>query len=459
VKEESMAAPPATLGGGEARPGYAYVVSVVAAISGLLFGFDTAVINGALIFMKDQFRWTTGQTEFATSSLLFGCVVGASLAGYATDRFGRKRLLLVSAILFGLSAVGAAVPRDLAEFVVARLVGGVAIGVASLLAPLYIAEIAPASIRGRLVSLNQLAIVSGILLAYFVNWMLALGGSESWRAMFLSAAVPSLAFLIALVFVPESPRWLAEQGREAEALAIIARVSGEEAARRELDDIQKTIAEERGSITELLEPGLRRPLLIAVTLAILQQVTGINTVIYYGSLIFKEQVGAAADSSIGANVIIGFVNLLGTIVALAIIDRVGRKPLLMLASGGMALSLAALGVCFLVQPPPGLLILFVIMTYVAFFAIGLGPGAWVVMAELFPTKIRGRAMSIATVSLWIACVLVAFTFLSLVEAITVSGAFWVYASMGVVTLVFVWKGIPETKGRTLEEIERMWRRP
>jgi sugar porter (SP) family MFS transporter len=277
--------------------------------------------------------------------------------------------------------------------------------------------------------------------------------------MFLSAAVPSLAFLVALFFVPESPRWLAEQGRERQALAVIARVSGDAAARRELEDIQKTIAEEKGSLAELLEPGLRRPLVIAVTLAILQQVTGINTVVYYGSLIFKEQVGAAAESSIGANVIIGFVNLIGTIVALAIIDRIGRKPLLMLASGGMALSLAALGVCFLVQPPPGLLILLVIMTYVAFFAIGLGPGAWVVMAELFPTKIRGRAMSIATVSLWLACVLVAFTFLSLVEAISVSGAFWVYASMGVVTLVFVWKGIPETKGRTLEEIERMWRRP
>jgi sugar porter (SP) family MFS transporter len=442
-----------------ARRGYAYVVSAVAAISGLLFGFDTAVINGALVFMKEQFRWTTGQTELATSSLLFGCVIGASLAGYATDRFGRKRLLLVSALLFALSAVGAAVPRDLTEFVVARLVGGVAIGLASLLAPLYIAEIAPAAIRGRLVSLNQLAIVTGILLAYFVNWVLALGGPESWRSMFLSAALPSLAFLVGLFFVPESPRWLAEQGREQDALAVIACVSGDTAARRELDEIRSTIAEEKGSLAELLEPGLRRPLLIAVTLAILQQVTGINTVVYYGSLIFKEQVGTAAQSSIGANVIIGFVNLIGTIVALAIIDRVGRKPLLMLASGGMALSLATLGVCFLVQPPPGLLILLVIMTYVAFFAIGLGPGAWVVMAELFPTKIRGRAMSIATVSLWIACVLVAFTFLSLVEAISVSGAFWVYASMGVVTLVFVWKGIPETKGRTLEEIERMWRRP
>jgi sugar porter (SP) family MFS transporter len=437
---------------------YPYVIAAVAAVSGLLFGFDTAVINGALIFLRDELALTTKGTEVATTSLLVGCAVGAGVAGMLTDRFGRKRLLIVSALLFAASAVGAAVPRGLGEFVAARFVGGLAIGVASVLAPLYIAEISPKQIRGRLVSLNQMAIVTGILLAYFTSWSLSFLGTSSWRWMFGSAIIPSLGFFIALLFVPESPRFLVEKGRDSEALALLTRVSGPEPAQAELTEIRETIAEESGSLRELFETRLRKPLAIALFLAVFQQITGINTVIYYGSLIFKEQVGGQSDSAaIGANVIIGTVNFFCTIVALAIIDRVGRRPLMMVASAGMAVALFVLGLLFQVEPPPAPLILAVIIIYVGSFGLGLGPGVWVVISELFPTRIRGRAMSIATVALWLACILVTYTFLSLVEAVGSTGAFWVYASLSVANFVFVWRVLPETKGRSLEEIERSWR--
>jgi SP family arabinose:H+ symporter-like MFS transporter len=436
---------------------YVYLVSIVAATSGLLFGFDIAVINGAIIFLREQFSLTEFQTEWAASSLLVGCVAGASIAGWLSDRYGRRKILVLAALLFAASALGAALPRNLLDFTVARFLGGVAVGVASMLAPLYIAEVAPPEIRGRLVSLNQFAIVSGILLAYFVNWRLAMLGPEGWRWMFAAAAVPSVAFFVALFFVPESPRWLTQQGREDEALAVLTRVGGAERAGRELAEIRQTIAEESGTLAELLEPGYRRALLLAIALAILQQITGINTVLFYGSIIFKEQVGNHSESALGANVIVGAINFVATIAALWAIDRVGRRPLLMLSAGMMGLCEIALAGAFLIQPPPGALVLGLILLCVASFAIGLGPGVWVVLAEIFPTRIRGRAMSLATIALWVACVALTMTFLSLVSAITITGAFLVYASMCAVTVILVWRFTPETKGRTLEEIEHLWR--
>lgn len=438
---------------------YVSLTSIVAATSGLLFGFDIAVINGAILFLREQFRLTEIETEVAASSLLIGCVFGASFGGWLSDRFGRRRILIVSALLFALSALGAALPRNLAEFAAARFAGGLAIGMASLLAPLYIAEVSPARIRGRLVSLNQMAIVSGILLAYLVNWLLSYGGPESWRWMFASAAIPSLAFFVALFFVPESPRWLTEAGREQEALAVLERVNGSARARVELEEIRAAIAEESGSLWELLQPGFRRALAIAVALAVLQQITGINTVLFYGSVIFREQVGGQSQTAaIGANVVIGLINFAATIVALGLIDRSGRRRLLMFSSGAMALCQFALGAAFLIEPRPFPLILAIILVCVAAFAVGLGPGVWVLLAEIFPTRIRGRAMSIATVSLWVACVALTMTFLSLVSAISITGAFWLYGLMCVVTYLVVWLATPETKGRTLEEIERLWRR-
>jgi SP family arabinose:H+ symporter-like MFS transporter len=439
---------------------YPYLVSIVAAVSGLLFGFDIAVINGAIIFLRQQFGLSELQTEVAAGSLLLGCVFGAAVAGWLSDRFGRRRILIFSALLFAASALGAALPRNLDEFVAARFAGGLAVGAASVLAPLYIAEVSPPRIRGRLVALNQMAIVSGILLAYLINWSLSFAGPTGWRWMFASAAVPAAAFLIALFFVPESPRFLVETGREPEALAVLCRVSGEARARQELVEIREAIAAESGTLAELFQPGMRRALAVGVALAILQQITGINTVLFYGSIIFQERVGGHTESAaIGANVYIGLVNFLATIVALWIIDRTGRRPLLMFSAGVMAVCQVALGAAFLIQPPPALLVLAIMLVLLGAFAVGLGPGVWVVLSEIYPTRVRGRAMSIATVSLWIACVALTMTFLSLARAITISGAFWLYGFWCLLMYLIVWRWTPETKGRTLEEIEKLWRRP
>ncbi len=438
---------------------YVYVISLVAAVGGLLFGFDIAIINGALVFLKQQFGLTDVQTELAASALLVGCIFGAATAGTLSDHFGRRKMLLVSAAIFAVSAVAAAVPHNLTEFVIARFLGGIGIGIASVLSPLYIAEMSPAAIRGRLVSINQFAIVIGILVAYFTSWILSGIGPSSWRWMFASAAVPSVLFLLALLLVPESPRWLVKEGRSGEAETVLSRLEGAERARTEVEAIQEAVAEESGSVLELLKPGLRRPLFIALSLAILQQITGVNTILFYGSLIFTGHAGnQTASSALMANVIIGAVNFVFTIVALMIIDRLGRKAVLMLSSGGMAVALVVLGVLLKSHPNAIAAILGVILGYVAFFAVGMGPAVWVLMSELFPTRIRGRAMAISTVALWVACTALTLTFLSLVNAIGISGAFWLYASICTFTCCFVWFAVPETKGKTLEEIERSWRR-
>jgi SP family arabinose:H+ symporter-like MFS transporter len=442
------------------RPqGYIYLIASVAAISGLLFGFDTAVINGALVLLKEEFHLSDFQTELAAGALLWGCVFGAAVSGFLTDRFGRRRLLMHSALLFCAAALGSAMPRELWELAAARFAGGVAIGIASVLAPMYIAEVSPSRSRGRLVSLNQLAIVTGILCAYFVNWWLAQLGGSGWRWMFAVAAVPSLLFFAGLFWIPESPRWLVGRGRSDEALATLSRIDDRDAAQVEFAAIRISIAEESAaSMADLWKPGLRRALLIAVTLAILQQVTGINTVLYYGAIMFKEHGGQAASSAIGANVAVGMVNFLCTIMALSVIDKAGRKPLLMLGSAGMGVALLCLGLAFRIKPAPAVLILSMVLAYVACFAVSLGPGVWVYIAEIFPTAVRGRAMSVATVCLWSACLLVTMTFLSLVSFLSPAGAFWTYAVLCGVTFVFVWRVIPETKGKTLEEIQRIWRR-
>jgi sugar porter (SP) family MFS transporter len=432
------------------------MVCAIAALSGLLFGFDIAVINGALVFLRDQFHLSDFATEVAASSLLAGCIFGAAIAGWLSDRYGRRSVLAASALLFALSSIGAALPRNFVQFGAARFMGGIAIGIASMLAPLYMAEVSPARIRGRLVSLNQMAIVTGILLAYLVNWSLSFHGSSGWRWMFAIAVIPSLGLFIGLFFVPESPRWLVEQGSASNALDILKRIEGDNAD-AQLAAIEKSVLEEAGTFSDLLAPRLRRPLFLAVALAILQQITGINTVLFYGSIIWERQLGGTSHSSaIGANVTIGIINFLATLIALWLIDRSGRKPLLMFSSGCMAICQLLLGIAFLFSSPSAVLVLGCMLLCVAVFAVGLGPGVWVLMAELFPTRVRGRAMSIANTSLWIASFVLTATFLSLAHAITITGAFGLYSAMCVLTFFLVWKLTPETKGRSLEEIEQLW---
>ena len=432
---------------------YLYLSAAVAAIGGLLFGFDTAVINGAIVFLKRQFALTDSQTEIGASSLLLGCVFGASLAAFTSDRFGRKKSLLAAAALFTVSSIGAALPRNITEFVLARVLGGLAIGLASTLSPLYIAEISPARIRGLLVSVNQLAIVTGILLSYSVNYGLTGAGSANWRWMFASAAVPSAFFLVTLLSVPESPRWLVQKGRETEAEHILSRIKGRDAAQAEIQAIRAAVAEESGNI---FDPAFRKPLVVAILIGLLSQFTGINTIIYYGSLVFLEHVpNQTASTALLANVMIGAINFVATILGMYLIDRVGRRPLMTSAFAGMGASLVGVAASIHFHGPPFTVLLFVLI-YVACFAVGIGTGTWVLMSEICPNRIRGRAMSIATLFLWCGTLIVTLTFLSMVRVLTAPGAFLFYAIICVAAVLFVKLEVPETKGRSLEEIESWW---
>jgi len=434
---------------------YVIFVSIVAAIGGLLFGFDTAIVAGATRYLKDQFSLTSFGEGLAVSVVLVGCMFGAGIAGTLSDRIGRKRFLLISAVLFFVSAIGCAAPRAMGVFLLFRFVGGLGIGSASILSPLYISEISPARIRGALVSVNQMAIVTGILLAYFVNWIFAGIGPSNWRWMFASGAVPSVLFFALVLRVPESPRWLVKQGREDEAREILTRVDTAETASLEISNIKETLILEKGALSELFRPGFRTALFIGVVLAIFQQITGINAVLYYAPRIF-ETAGFERLSAIGQSTIVGLVNMLFTVVAIVLVDRVGRKPLLLIAAGGMGVSFILLGAAFRFQLFGGSLVLLFTLLYVAFFAVAMGPIVWVVMAEIFPTRVRGRAMAIATVILWFSDFLVSLSFPVIADRFNASTAFWLYAVMCLIDLAFILVVLPETKGKTLEEIERRW---
>lgn len=438
---------------------YVALVSSVAAVSGLLFGFDTAVINGGIVMLQKQFHLTSFETEIAATSLLVGCLIGAVGAGWTSDRLGRRKLLIASGVLFTLSAIGVAFSQELVSFSIGRLVGGLAIGLASTIAPIYIAEIAPEKIRGFLVSLNQLAIVVGILLAYLSNWGLATLGESSWRWMFASGAIPAVLFLFGLAFIPESPRWLFLRGRHTEARLILERVAGVEHAQKEIHEILAASQEEPANARDLIAPGMRKRLFVAIALAVLQQISGINTVLYYGSVLLNNHLkGESTTAAIGANVVVGVVNLLGTIVAMFLIDRWGRRSLLLLSSGGMTACLASLSLALKIPGLPITMAFASVLCYVAFFAIGLGPTVWVYVTELFPNKLRGRATSVAISALWTACIAVTLTFLTIVDTLGVSSAFLVYAGLSLVTFLFVWTMVPETRGKTLEELQATWGR-
>ncbi len=439
---------------------YVVLISLVAALGGLLFGYDTAVISGAIGYVQQRFELNIDQKSWAAACALVGCIVGAALTGQLADRFGRKKVLLLSAVLFTVSAWYSAVANDLTQLVWARILGGLAIGMASMTSPLYIAEVAPPAIRGRLVSLNQFGIIFGMLAVYFANAWIASWGNDAWnvatgwRWMFGSELIPAVLFLVLLFMVPESPRWLAKQGRDAEARAVLGKVGGAEHAAAEMEEIRAALLQEEGTLRQLFFPGIRKALLVGVGLAILQQVTGINIVLYFAPEIFKKT-GVLSRQAISDTVFIGIVNLVFTVVAIWVVDKIGRKPLLMIASAGMGISLFLLGTAFVFKQFTGPWILVFVLLYVASFAVAMGPVVWVVMSEIFPTKIRGRAMSIATVCLWIACFLVSRYFLVLLERLG-GYTFFIYAGMCVVSFIFVGLVVPETKGKSLEEIERSW---
>lgn len=452
---------PETITQSRANLKFVFFVSAIAALGGLLFGYDTAVIAGAIGFLETKFQLSPAMTGWAASSAIWGCVFGAMGAGYVSDRFGRKKTLIVTAVLFAVSAIGSAVPRDLSEFVVARFIGGIGVGAASMLSPLYIAEISPAEKRGMFVTLYQLAIVIGINLIYFINLLIAGAGNEQWnidygwRYMLGSETGPALLFLVALFFVPESPRWLASKNRDDEALKVLRKVNGVARAEVEMSEIKRTLKEERGTVSELFAPGLRTALLIGMFLALFSQITGINAIIYYAPEIFKS-VGFGTESALLQTVIIGLTNTIFTFVAIRFIDRAGRRKLLLWGISGMIVCLLGVGIVFYFELSSGPLLLIFILGFIASFASSLGPIPWVIISEIFPTKTRGIAMSFAVLTLWIGVVLVTQLTPMLLKTVGGAGTFWIFGANAVFLLVFVWKMIPETKGRTLEEIERYW---
>lgn len=437
--------------------GYVVLLATITAISGFLFGYNTGVINGVLLFLRRQFAPSDLGSEIAASAILVGALLGAAGASVIGDRYGRKKSLMFSAVLFTITPLAAAAANSVAWFSLARLLSGLAIGLASVLTPVYIAEISPSKNRGALVSLNQLGIVIGILAAYIVGWWLSGLGENSWRWMLAVATGPALIFFFGLFAIPESPRWLISKGRTNEAMHTLVRLLGEREAEAEVQGVNSSNTDEQGSWSELFSADMRKRLGVGMALALFSQLTGVNAVLYYGSVIISEHFPSqSAGMALASNVVIGTVNLIATIVAMIFIDRWGRRVILMTASGGMAVALAVLVFGLNVRGVSTYWMLASILFYVAFFAFGMGPGPWLIISEIFPTKIRGRAASIATSTLWSGALVITFTFLSLVRLLNLWGTFALFGALSIACFLYVWRMVPETKGRTLEQIQESW---
>jgi MFS transporter, SP family, xylose:H+ symportor len=460
-------------------------LTFVATLGGLLFGYDTAVISGAVSSIDAYFIDPLGLAETARSSLsgwtissaLLGCIIGAMLAGWISTILGRRGGLMVAGAMFLLGSIGSAWPElgfgsighmgpdALRPFIVYRIVGGVGVGIASMLSPLYIAEISPSAVRGRLVSFNQLAIVGGILFVYFVNWLVASQGDDAWvkstgwRYMLASEAIPAGIFLFLLMFVPDTPRWLVLRGRSAEALAQLRRVMGEGDARGILADIERTLVSRSGKLFSFGVPVV----IVGILISVFQQFVGINAVLYYAPLMFQNM-GASTDSALLQTIFVGGANVIFTVIAIVTVDRWGRKPLLITGALIMAAAMITLG-CLFNARTVGLGALIAVVAYIGGFALSWGPVAWVMLSEMFPNAIKGKAMGIAVAAQWIANLLVSASFKvldgnSVLNAMFNHGlAYWVYGGMSVLAALFVIRYVPETKGRSLEAIQDLWAKP
>lgn len=437
---------------------FVYVIAGISALAGLLFGYDTGVISGAILFITQQFNLTSTMEEVVTSVVLAGAVIGAAAGGTLADRLGRRKTVLLSAGIFAAGAIGTALSPSLPVLIAGRIVVGMGIGAASFTAPLYVSELAPPSVRGSLVSLNQLAVTIGIVVSYLVDF--AFSDIQGWRWMFGLAAIPALILGTGMFFLPDSPRWLVGRGKSNQAHKILKRIRVTNQVQDELGNIKESEKKQTGKWAELLLPMVRPALIVGVGLAILQQVTGINTVIYYAPTIFQAAGFKSANVAILATVGVGVVNVLMTMVAIWLVDRSGRRPLLLAGISGMILSLGVLGLAF--QLPNltaflGWIAVGSLIVYVGSFAIGLGPVFWLLISEIYPLKIRGLAMSVATIANWGANLLVALTFLTLIQVLGRPGTFWLYGFLGVGAWLFAYFLVPETKGRSLEDIEAHWR--
>jgi MFS transporter, SP family, galactose:H+ symporter len=438
---------------------FVYIAAAFAALGGLLFGYDTGVISGAELFIKNDFTLSTFALEVIVSGVLAGAATGALAGGRLADKFGRRKLLIATAIIFAAGAILCTVANSANTLIVGRIIVGLGIGLSSGTVPVYISEVSPANARGWQVSLFQLAITVGILLAYVVDY--AFAKIEGWRWMFGLAVVPAAIFALGMIYLPESPRWLAMKGHRDKAREVLVRIRGTSDVEAEMDEVESTIGEikESGKISELLAPALRPALIVGIGLAVFQQVTGINTVIYYAPIILQSAGISSASGAILATAGIGVVNVIMTIVSMRLIDRVGRKPLLLTGIAGMTISLGVLSLSFHISMQSGALAwaaVISMMTYVASFAISLGPIFWLLISEIYPLKIRSSSEGLAATFNWGSNLVVTLTFLTLVQRMGASQTFLLYGLFAVAAWIFSFKFVPETKGRTLEEIERYW---
>ena len=454
---------------------YLTLICLVASLGGLLFGFDTAVISGTISLVEFLYGLSKLEVGWFTSSALVGCILGALFAGSLGDRYGRRPVLVLAGILFLVSGVGSAIPPTFGFLILARLVCGIGVGLASVLSPMYISEFAPPHIRGRLVALYQFSIVTGILLAYLSNWLLQSWSvhhagaydaagllnkilvTEVWRSMFGMEIIPAILFLILLAFVPESPRWLIQQGFEERGKSILQKISGLGTAKRELEEIKESLRQKKGRLKDLFNPGLRTALMVGVGLSVFGQLTGVNAVIYYGPLIL-EQAGLQFGNALQFQIILGLINLVFTLLAMLVIDKLGRRPLLI---GGMmvvVVSLLLAGILFSAGRPDGTLIVVVLGVYIAAIAFSICAVIWVLTPEVFPNAVRGRAMSLATFSNWLTNALAAYLFPWYVATFGMHTGFYTFAGICLVATLFFWKFVPETKGKSLEQIELLFKK-
>ncbi|MEO5685643.1 MAG: sugar porter family MFS transporter [Chitinophagaceae bacterium] len=434
--------------------GYVIGISFISALGGYLFGFDFAVISGALPFLRTAFQLTTWWEGFLTGSLALGCIAGCLFAGRITDRYGRKPGLMIAAVVFAVSSLGMALSNSLTVFIAMRFAAGIGVGMASMLSPMYIAEVSPAAVRGRNVAINQLTIVLGILITNLVNYQLADKGEDAWRWMFGLGLVPSLLFLMGVIWLPESPRWLLKAGRNEKAGQILQRIGGAAFAHDTTNEISRSLTKEvRQSYSAVFEKAVRPAVLIGITLAVFQQLCGINVVFNYTSTIF-ESVGANLDRQLFETVAIGIVNLVFTLIAMWQVDRLGRRPLMLF--GSLALSVLYIVLALLLKNAAGAgwVSIFVLLA-IASYAASLAPVTWVLISEIFPNKIRGLATSVAVVSLWAAYFVLVFTFPILAEQLGTYGPFWLYAGICLLGFLFIRFKVKETKGKTLEELENI----
>ena len=441
--------------------GFIYFICLVSAMGGLLFGYDWVVIGGAKIFYEQFFdiAGDPGMQGLAMSIALAGCLIGALTAGMLADKLGRKPLLLLSALIFVLTAYGTGAFSNFHLFLLARFCGGIAIGIASGLSPMYIAEVAPTHIRGKLVSLNQLTIVIGILAAQIVNWLLVSDDTVwnvamAWRWMFWAAAFPALAFLVLAAFIPESPRWLAMTGQRERALETLARIGGNDYARNELNTLQTDMQRKQtqGGLALLFSKPYRRVLTLGIIVAMFQQWCGTNVIFNYAQEIFQSA-GYDVDNTFINIVVTGIANLIFTFVAIYTVDRLGRRALMLLGAGGLAGIYLILGTCYYFEVS-GIFMVVLVVAAIACYAMTLGPVTWVLLSEIFPNKVRGVAVATGTFALWVASFILTYTFPFLNKALGTAGTFWIYTAICAAGLVFFLFRMPETKGKSLEQLEK-----